>query len=557
MLFAERAYAPSLDEVQLRFRFPAAPVSPTEVVGLYITRTPEGYADKCYQSDHKVWQFPQDLEEFLTVPDSRLLFVDGTDRDLEPVLKYLGEDACRKLLLGGKVSVGGALVSYHGSLTVRIGKLWKRIWSLRPFYPPNMVPYDDDCYGVQARAIRLVKCLTSLGLPLALNSCGAVLSAVCPLPFMDYPIEVADMAYNSYHGGWIESMKLGYFEEAYDYDLASAYPSEAAKLVSASSRHGVWVRSREIIQEAAYGFGLCCIRLDTALPFSPIMLRTRSFMHLGAPVRAVRNPVGAWRGWLTMDEMRFIVQNWLGTVEIEDAWWFIPKVTYYPFESLVKNLNAMRQQAKASGDALAAYISKIVPAALQGKFIQTSLVDGTRVAGTAFNPVYAATITSRVRLKVAALALEDHPHVLAVVVDGLISDKPLPVDRKWKLEYSGRAVIANHGDYEIEGRATATPLVKVLGDNYYSSSYPLRGPRYISLAEALAGESFELAGRSRPMAYAKVSNVGKRLWVKLPKICGELLEKQFESYPLAATDRAALEQDADYERPGPEDFSLL
>ncbi|MEM3426754.1 MAG: hypothetical protein QW212_00640 [Nitrososphaerales archaeon] len=550
--FKERAYAPSIDEIEFRFRLPAVPVEPNEVVGLHVSRTPEGYADKCYQSDGKVWEFPRDLEAFLTTPDDRLLFIDGVDRELEPILKYLGEATCEKLLSGGRVPVGGARLSYHGSLTVQVGKVWKRIWALKPFYPAYMVPYDDDCYGVQARGVRLVKCLVSLGLPLALNSCGAVLSAAYNLPYMDYPREVAAMAYNSYHGGWIESFKLGAFDEAYDYDLASAYPSEASRLVSASSRYGSWFRSNKFVQEAVYGFALCRVRLDTSLPFSPLMLRIRSFMHMGTAIRSVRNPVGSWEGWLTKEEIEFVARNWLGTIEIQDGWWFVPREYRQPFLGLIKSMNALRQQAKASGDALAAYITKIVPAALQGKFIQTSLVDGVRVTGPSFNPVYAATITARVRLKVAALALEDYQHILATIVDGVLADKPLPVDRSWKLEYSGRAVIANHGDYEIAGRTTTSPLVKTLSDHYYSTAYPLRGPRYISLAEALAGKCFELAGRVRPVSYSKVSSVGKRLWRSLPKVCGDLLEKQFESYPMSAVDRAVLEGDPIR----PEDFSL-
>lgn len=512
---------------------------------MYFIRDEKGYAVKCYQSDNKVWTFPNDLEEFFSYADPRLFFVDGSDRELESVLKYLGEDVCRRIMAGFSINLSGVIVSYHGSLNTRIpgGRSLRRIWALKPFYPTYMTPLDDDCYGVQARGERLVKVMMDNGLPLSLSSCGSILSSLANLPFNEAPADVTEFAYNCYHGGWIESMKLGSFDTAYDYDLASAYPSEAARLYSCSPQHGSWHRIDRYIQEALYGFCWCKINIDLSLPFSPIMIRLRSYMTPGGvhAVRVIRNPIGSWEGWLTKDEIEFVVRNWLGDVEIMNGVWFVPTSYHQPYLPLVSKLNQLRQYGKSKGDKLTSYVGKIIPASLQGKMIQSSLIDGKRLVGTAFNPVYAATITSRVRLRVAEAAFGEYKDVLGVVVDGLLTEKPLSikgVGGRWKLEYKGKCIIANHGDYDITGRDTALPLLTLLDDYRKERQYPLRGIRYVSLAEAIEGNRFDLACQKRPESLAWVRRVGKRNWPDLPHTCGDLLDKQYESSPLFVNEKA-------------------
>jgi hypothetical protein len=255
-------------------------------------------------------------------------------------------------------------------------------------------------------------------------------------------------------------------------------------------------------------------------------------------VRVIRNPIGGWVGWMTKDEIEFVVKNWLGDVEILAGVWFIASQYHQPFLPLVSGLNQLRQYAKAHGDKLTNYLGKIIPATIQGKFIQSSIINGERVVGTGFNPVYAAAVTSRVRLRVAEAAMEDSDNMLGVVVDGLLSLKPLPISNRWKLEYKGNCVIANHGDYDITGRDTSMPLKKMLGERENNRDYPLRSARYVSLSEAIEGGSFSIACRRRPESYAWVRKVGKRAWDRLPVTCGDLLTKQYESSPLFVGERA-------------------
>jgi hypothetical protein len=244
--------------------------------------------------------------------------------------------------------------------------------------------------------------------------------------------------------------------------------------------------------------------------------------------------VGSWEGWLTKDEIEFIVSNCLGDVEILDGYWFVPDRYHRPFTEIVGKLRQMRNRSEKRGDLLGKNIGKITAASMQGKFMQTYLVDGLRVTGGAFNPVYAATITSRVRLKVAELALENWEDVLMLMVDGILTTRPLGVPKQWKLSHQGKGVVVSHGGYDIEGRETVEKLTESLQESWQDTSYRVRAPRYVSLSEAIESDFFAVAGRVRPEVRARVDQVGKRIWESLPKVCSDLFENQYLSWPLQA-----------------------
>ena len=272
--------------------------------------------------------------------------------------------------------------------------------------------------------------------------------------------------------------------------------------------------------------------MDLNLPLSPLMFRLVSRMTSSHPYRVVRNPVGVWEGWITKDEIEFVVANYLGDVEIEEGWWFEPGGAHRPFSPIVNKLSGLRKQGRKSGDMLVANIGKLMAAALQGRFMQSYVSRGERVVGPAFNPVYAATITSRVRCKVAQVVLDSYEDVLGVMVDGVLSTKPLGLKEGWHLDHTGECVVANHGDYWIEGRRTKRDLRKDLEDYRWQLHYPLRGERKVSLAEGIRSDMFELAGRVSPPSFSRVSKVGKRFWTTHPLVCEDLLTKAFESVPL-------------------------
>lgn len=497
-----------------------------DVVGMAVEIGEDGYATRAILSDGRVYSFPKDVQTFLEEKDESLVFV--VDRELESILKWLGEDLCRELLEGYGVVMDKVQLFYHGSLSTRIagGRRLRRVYRLKPFYPSAMLPDEYDCIVAQQLGERLVNTLLKQDVPLRLASYGSLLGEVYS---GSVPEAVQNIAYNCYHGGWVEMFKLGRFDTAYDYDIASAYPSEAARLVG---MRGSWYQSSHWIQGAEYGFCYARIHMDINLPMSPLMFRLTSRMANNHPYRVVRNPVGIWEGWITKDEIEFVVSNYLGDVEIAEGWWFEPSNHDRPFARLVTQLYSLRKQGRESGDLLVANIGKLKAAALQGRFMQSYVARGQRVVGPAFNPVYAATITGRVRCKVAQVVMDNYEDVLGVMVDGVLSRKPLGLRQGWHLDHIGECVVANHGDYWIEGRLTKRDLRRDLEDYRWHLQYPLRGARRVSLAESLRSSMFEMAGRNSSPVFSRVSRVGKRFWGTYPKVCNDLLTGVFESYPL-------------------------
>ena len=534
----EKRYAPLWETLNFRWYPTGESLRESDVVGISVERDKHGYATAIFQSDGKKWDIgsQQDAWTFLSSPDSRLFFVDGVNRELEPILKWLGRDACEQLCDGFEVN---GLKYLGGVVSMR---RCKKIWSLKPFYTSDLLPPEDDCYGVQARGERLVKCIKEAGLPLMLHSCGSMLSGMARLPYMSAPERVSKLAYECYHGGWIEAMKLGHFDDVYDYDLSSAYPSEADSLLSCNGDCGYWVDSVDFVSDAYYGFCRCKIRLDLLIPFSPIMMRVRSVMSKSGrwPIRSVRNPVGVWEGWLTKEEIEFIVKNWLGDVEILEGVWFIPTRYHHPYHDLVSRLREVRRRGEKRGDVLMKNLGKLTAAAIQGKMMQSFMARGKRMVGNAMNPVYAASLTARVRLRVAEVAMEDWEHILMVIVDGILSSRPLPVPKQWKLAHVGECVIANHGDYSIPDRRTAGRLAIALAENPMSNVYALHAPRYESISESLEAGTFDFACMRRPEVWSRVSKVGKRYWESLPRHCEDLLNNQYNSSPLIASERTML-----------------
>lgn len=522
----EKVYVPKFDTLGLGSPRVGKGHQPDDVVGIQVERNEEGYATRAFRSDGVVFDFPEDLGTFFNEDDSRIFFI--VDRDLEPILKHLGKEACSKLLEGYVVAFDGVQIVYHGSLYTRLagGGALRKIYNLKSFYWSTTLPDVMDCFSIQGFGERIVKLLVGLDIPLRLNSCGSLLGK---LYNRGVPEGVMEMAYNCYHGGWIEMFKLGHFDEAYDYDLSAAYPTEASKLLDLS---GTWVHSSSWVQAAEYGFCYARIRMDMQLLFSPIMFRRRSEMLGNAPYRAVLNPIGVWEGWITKDEIEFVVTNDLGEVEVADGWWYIPvDCCSFPFQDMLGTLGKLKQEGKIKGDMVAANLVKLMAASLQGKFMQSNLVRGKWKTGSAFNPVYAAVITSRVRCKVAELALQSPDSIVGVVIDGLLSTHKLDVPQQWKLEYKGECVTANHGDYWIQGRVTKRNLLEDLVHYRWNTRYPLRRERFCSLAEAIRADGFEGACREVPEAWQQVSRVGKRCWKTRPVVCNDLLTGVFESSP--------------------------
>lgn len=395
---------------------------------------------------------------------SRLNFTYNLRYDFQAIVKLLNPDEQRELWEKGKVQVGELTLSFIPKKLFVIRDKHRhsiRIYDIAQFYPGMSLNRAAQFYLKKRKARFDVKGLTPEKLnterarqycirdaQLAAELAELVISKLkalglkgpelispayiseqffrqnCYIPQIDnIPEGAKRFAYNSYRGGWFEAFKRGYFPEAYEYDINSAYPDKIRNLIDVTKGEWRYVKG-EPPKNAYYGY----IRADIFIPprkISPYMLRVGS---------VCKNPVGFFRGRiLTLVERRAILRTCrASTVESIDGWYYFPKLIHYPFRRAVDALYRKRQQIKRTDPAMSNVI-KLILNSLYGKFWQKVKKGDQWVAGNLFNPFYATEITSRTRMQIYKEALQMPEEIIAIATDSIISRKPLPIERTTEL----------------------------------------------------------------------------------------------------------------------------
>ena len=266
----------------------------------------------------------------------------------------------------------------------------------------------------------------------------------CYIPQIDkIPRGALRYAFNSYRGGWFEGFKRGYFPEAYEYDINSAYPDKIRGLIDVTK--GRWEYRKGGVphpsEGAAYGYVQADVMIPPALYISPMMLR------MGY---VCKNPVGNFRRrYFTLKELEAIqATNDFTIVEPVDGWYYFPEMIFYPFRQAVEALYRKKQEVKGNDPAMYLVVKKILNS-LYGKFWQKVKKRGEWIAGNFFNPFYATEITARTRLQIYRAARKAEARMIGIATDSIITDAALPIDRTDKL-----------GAFSFQG---AGKLVNIMG----------------------------------------------------------------------------------------------
>ncbi len=535
------------------FRF--AQSEPAQVVGLDFGLDSEGYCRTIYSSDDSVYSIgsAEDVYAWLVKKDERLLFVSEGDW-LGPLLKWFGEAALvqySKLKEGYPMRFGRCRVSYlpgNGYVNVLEGKYRaKRVSCLKSYYHMYGLPPVIDARSVKDLGQRIVDALQYYGLPVETRSPGAVLQGcvvgdgVRPVAVGRIPKDALDMASNSYHTNLVVAVTGGRFLKSYDYDLDSAYPSRAAELVSCDPAFGKWFASSKYQKDAFYGFCRATIRVSASM--TPLLCRIRSDYGRVAQI----NSIGAWFGWLTKQEIDFVLNYLDAEVSIESGWWFVPDKDVRPYRGSMLRLYDLRQGAKATGDKFGSNLLKLVGVTAQGKFLSSFPSYGKMVGNYMRNPVYAAYVTSSVRCKVGQFILENWGHVLHVAVDGITLDRSVEVPSTFG-EFSldsdpagEECIVAGDGQYWRRSRQSV--FQKSTLETYADEdAYPdLRRTGRFGLGQAVAGKcTLGQVGIVMPTTPEKRPDgdfsTALRNFSDKPLLCKDLLSKQFESEPRYASD---------------------
>lgn len=347
----------------------------------------------------------------------------------------------------------------------------------------------------------------------------------------DMPQEAAELAYKCCHGGWMEAFQRGYWEQACDYDIKSAYPFQLSRLPD--TRRGSWMQSGTVIPAATIGFLDGEITIDT--DFSPIMYE--------AGTDRKYTPRGTWETVITLGEYNFINRHGLGNFVLRDGWFWQAESFSRPLYHPIRKLYGDKERSTG----LQREVAKRIANGIYGKMLE-SRRDHTEF-GEHFNPVWGALTESRTRLAVAEFCLQAMKagiNVLHVAVDGVITDRPAPESwlgssmGSWYLNASGRCIIISSGVVGIEGKGKVAQDFSlsynklhdaILGD-LQGSWYQMSKEGFITLGRACNEDKWEDLGLHRQVTRSvELNSEHKRYYPEEPACWGDLLAKVYKSEP--------------------------
>lgn len=360
------------------------------------------------------------------------------DTEISPILAILDQNRLECLFQTTRTWLAPYSITYHPErsliITKGVGKsLRVAYYNLSQFYPDIETASTEEAVK---KGEELLAELASIGVePRRLSSSIAIFDYIydtIPLPnYRDMPHEVGELARESVNGGWMEAYQLGHWEQAWDYDIVSAYPSIAAKLLD--HRYGTWAQDKECPSGAVYGFAYGEVKVATDI--SPIIFKD----YYGHSY----TPRGRWYDYLTKQEIDFLQEFDLGSFKISDAWWWIPKSKVYPLQLIMHKLFNQRMKSEL--------LNRVVKGAMVGIYGRTLQEYPERFAPS-YDPVWGSIIEAETRLKVARFIYENNvqTNLLHVSTDGVLLDKEVPLvsDNKfgsWKLDSTGAALVVSSG----------------------------------------------------------------------------------------------------------------
>jgi len=447
-----------------------------------------------------------------------------------------------KLALNNKIYITPYSLRHYPNRIVGIdygfgsGHHYANIYNARQYASTRLLPEytDEEAIGKAKKAEQagndVIAAFAELGLPtFKLTSPVNVFLTDTEL---DIPLSVnmpegADtMAYQCIKGNWLEAFSCGYWDNAYDYDINGAYPSEMAWL--SDLRRGKWTRTKEYVSYATYGFVEG--EITTWARFHPFLAKGGG--------NTSYTPVGKWHTFLTFQELKFLYKYNLGSFKIEDGWWWTTnQEPEYPLQKMVLDLYTKRQTTQSK---MTKEIIHRILAGIWGKFSEVK----KEGLGNFTNSAYAAIVEANNRLKVARACIENNIVPLHIAVDGIITDKPLNLNLsnnlgEWRMTHKGKCLIVNSGVVGFEGKGgneefslTYEWLRGEIDKNPQASEYSMTKYAPVTLAKALATDYSKLGIVEELKRAVFIDADNKRVWQNRATTGGELLKTKEQSYPI-------------------------
>lgn len=418
------------------------------------------------RTNHREYCFTklEDLLAFIVEMGTLIICSNPGQHDLDSFLLLSPNhpELRRAVLNNETVKFGDYIIDFKGRkrLIVRRGNKWGRIFNVQPIIN-NHEPEEA------ARIMQQL--LTNIKEQIGVDICSLVSPATiaqqilmfsCPDAFprpMEMEQKILEISLACLKGGRMEAFQIGMVKDCYSWDINAAYLSMLSELPNSKPTFMDWIEDNHFHPEATYGFAFVHTVIPDIGNVAPVGVRSSITGKLYFPA-------GEVYAFFTKDDIETLL-NIGARIEILDAWWGIPKVVSYPFSVIVEMMLKCDPILKQIG------VTGI------GKFGSVyEQKTGYMVASSLFNPVYLATIISRVRRKVFEKA---GATPIAITVDGIITKEEMNLSSKageFRLDGRGEVCIFNDYFKDRPGKERWRKCVMSgdLSKNYFEFSYPHR-----------------------------------------------------------------------------------
>lgn len=226
----------------------------------------------------------------------------------------------------------------------------------------------------------------------------------------EFPSDVGTPLRCAYFGGRVELFQQGVYSHLYDYDVSSAYPSEALKLPSLTN--GKWRRVKSYDPGEPFAIWLCRWSIAESEPVMPFPFRKSGQIYY--PRQG--------EGWYHAVEVT-AAMNLVDGISVVEGWVFTPENDTKPF-SFIPPVYDERAKLKAKGHA-GEKVLKLGLNSLYGKLAQGVGYKGQPPKFQSF--YWAGMITAGCRARVLELAALDKDALVMVATDGVFFERPVDV----------------------------------------------------------------------------------------------------------------------------------
>lgn len=347
---------------------------------------------------------------------------------------------------------------------------------------------------------------------------------IIELPSLDkIPDKAMVIAEECCKGNWVQTFRRGHWNKAYDYDINSAYPAQAMKLLDLDK--GEWKDSPQYQERATYGYCRCLANIEA--PLSPIV------MKMG---RELFTPRGKFPTSLTKGEIDYISRWKLGEVEILDGiWWFKgPFGGSTPLDDAIDTL--YRAKEKAEGIERET-IKQLMAGAFYGLFIEENHGE----LGEYYCSPWAAEIETGTRLQVAEPIMAG-ARPIAVAVDGLVTENTMAATMAtmgtgiggWRASHMGRClsigtglVAMEHKDGEGDFSLTYSRATQIIRAAPRRDEWEMEKMGTVKLARACQEKRWHDIGKVETMIRTFDLTEGKMDYDSYPENGEELLSNKY------------------------------